>query len=42
MFNIQPKDFLTSFINSTVIKTVYCSILHFEMYKDSLNAECKI
>ena len=39
MFNLQPKFYK---VLSTVIKIVYCSILHFEMFINSLNVESKI
>ena len=40
IFDLQPKDF--SQVLSTAIKLISCSILHFEMYSNSLNVECRI
>ena len=38
LFNVQPKDFLKKFCH--LLLNIKCSILHFEMYVNSLNVEC--
>ena len=40
LFSFNLRTF--SQVLSTVIKIFKCSILHFEMYINSLNVECKI
>ena len=43
MFNLQTKTSKTfSQVLAAVIKTFRCSILHFQMYSNSLNGEYKM